>query len=54
MTVMLAVPPGLYKQLTSLRDLLSDVRGDPSTVGALKDAIAGAGRQSRVEISQIY
>eukprot|EP00878_Enallax_costatus_P008487 GHUV01008871.1.p1 GENE.GHUV01008871.1~~GHUV01008871.1.p1 ORF type:complete len:841 (+),score=266.38 GHUV01008871.1:478-3000(+) len=39
------VPPygraGLYKQLTILRDLLSDVRGDPNSVGALKDAIAG-------------
>lgn len=33
--------PGLYKQLSILRDLLSDARGDPSTVSALKEAIAG-------------
>lgn len=35
------VPAGLYKQLSILRDLLSDVREEPTTVGALKDAIAG-------------
>jgi hypothetical protein len=32
---------GLYKQLSILRDLLADVRGDPGSVHNLKDAIAG-------------
>lgn len=31
---------GLYKQLTTLRDLLSDVRGDPQSVTSLKLPIA--------------
>jgi hypothetical protein len=32
---------GLYKQLSILRDLIADVRGDPGSVHNLKDAIAG-------------
>lgn len=41
LSLYLCVSTGLYKQLSILRDLLSDVRGDPGTVGSLKDAIAG-------------
>lgn len=33
---------GLYKQLAQLRDLLADVRSDPSSLPALKQAIAAA------------
>jgi hypothetical protein len=33
-------PAGLYKQLTTLRDLLNDVRGDPNSVTSLKLPIA--------------
>ncbi len=31
---------GLYKQLTTLRDLLNDVRADPNSVSSLKLPIA--------------
>lgn len=52
--LLIFVPAGLYKQLTTLRDLLNDVRADPKSVASLKLPIASNVDACGLQVNTIY